>query len=251
MNTRQIGRAYELFIKNFLSSQDNITHVYLWDEIPKRVLLQYNFIGELPDDEYNDINTLIDTGIDIIYITILNECVLVQCKCISDTICIDKLKGFPLWLCAHPDKRGEVYHTSPSISRNIRTIHNLIDTRLFFIYMNSSSQDIDNVNYDSDGLDIQESNTNVLADWNTNYNSVITYFTVHHSRPSADRPLNECKIIKKLGVWYDTCNLLFKKSRGMLNITPLRNKWKTLLNDNQDYLPNNRNKIELLRLAIE
>ena len=179
--------------------------------------------------------------------------VLVQCKCITDTICFDKLKGFPLWLCAHPDKRGEVYHTSPSISRHLRSIHNLVDKRLFFYYLKYTEQDTSIINYTINNLVVSTTNTyNILQDWNRNYDSVIAYFTTHHSRPSADSPLNGCNIIKKLGIWYDSCNLLFKRSCGTFGThMTLRSKWKMLLNNNKDYLPNNRNKIELLRLANE
>ena len=84
MNNIIKGYQYEIFINDYLNSNDNIKISYLWKDIPEDILYTYAFINSIHDvrlnRKTNNINKLEDIGTDIIYINQNDECIIVQCK---------------------------------------------------------------------------------------------------------------------------------------------------------------------------
>ena len=99
MNNIIKGYQYEIFINDYLNSNNNIKISYLWKDIPEDILFTYGFINSIHDTRLNrktnNINKLEDIGTDIIYINQNDECIIVQCKNYeSKNICVKDLSGF-------------------------------------------------------------------------------------------------------------------------------------------------------------
>jgi len=116
MNNIIKGSNYEIFINDYLNSNNNIKISYLWNDIPEYVLFDYGFIKSYDDHRLqrktNNINKLEDIGTDIIYINNNDECIIVQCKDYINSIRIEDLSGFFFIMRKHKDKIGEIYYTN-------------------------------------------------------------------------------------------------------------------------------------------
>ena len=103
MNSQEKGIYYEKFIKSYLQSQNLHKRIFLWNEIPEQVLIDYGFISShncarLKRKEKYE-NPLMDTGIDLIQIDDNNIITVIQCKNgYEKGLRIDDLSGFSFWI---------------------------------------------------------------------------------------------------------------------------------------------------------
>ena len=103
MNSQEKGIYYEKFIKSYLQSQNLHKRIFLWNEIPEPVLIDYGFISShncarLKRKEKYE-NPLMDTGIDLIQIDDTNMITVIQCKNgYEKGLRIDDLSGFSFWI---------------------------------------------------------------------------------------------------------------------------------------------------------
>ena len=121
MLNKQKGDEYELYIKNYLRSENN--YVWLWNDIPEEHLRNIGYIGDWNEHRLgkreNRVNNLPDLGCDILLLNEEKEYRLVQCKNYnSKSVTLQDLGTFYLMIYKY-GQNGIVYYTK-SISRNIK-----------------------------------------------------------------------------------------------------------------------------------
>jgi len=111
------GDLYEKFIRDYL--QNKSSNVWLWYEIPEKILYDAGFANDLNKYRLKRKNKIIpDTGIDILQIK-NGKYIMVQCKNYTNTIRVDDLAGFFMMTTAHPNKIAKLYYTS-NLTKNIK-----------------------------------------------------------------------------------------------------------------------------------
>ena len=115
-NLYNIGRTYERYILN--SIKDKYKSIWLWEDIPKNILKEFNFIT----DENQNCD---DIGCDILAIKPDNEYEFIQCKNystlgIDNLITISDLAGFYNFIAENMLKNCIVYY-SGVLSKQILT----------------------------------------------------------------------------------------------------------------------------------
>ena len=117
MDNIQKGYAYEIFIRNYL--QNKSSNVWLWREIPEKILYDAGFANDLNKYRLERKNRIIpDTGIDILQIK-NDKYIMVQCKNYTNTIKVDDLAGFFMMIAVHKNKKAKLYYTS-KLTKNIK-----------------------------------------------------------------------------------------------------------------------------------
>ena len=125
---KEKGDNYEIQTRNHIIDVQK-KRAYLWHHTPETLLIQNGIIGSHNQRrlrrKYNKLNSLQDTGIDIVIDNNENEhdhsrpCSIVQCKNgYKEGILMEHLAGFIFWCFSLPLIQGYVYYNS-KISRNI------------------------------------------------------------------------------------------------------------------------------------
>ena len=126
MTQNQIkGYAYEVQIKNYIINELN-KKAYLWDDAPETDLINCGIIGSHNEHRLrrieNKVNSVKDTGIDIIQMDDINICSLVQCKNgYKNGVTMKDLSGFMCWMATLDKLNGYVYYTN-KLSENIKCL---------------------------------------------------------------------------------------------------------------------------------
>jgi superfamily II DNA or RNA helicase len=118
------GDKYEIQIRDYIINELN-SEAYLWHHTPENDLLKYGIIGSHNEHRLkridNKVNSLIDTGIDIIQIDD-NKCSLVQCKNgYKSGVTINDLAGFNAWMGVMEKLDGYIYYTN-KLSTNVKCL---------------------------------------------------------------------------------------------------------------------------------
>ena len=124
---KEKGDNYEIQTRNHIIDVEK-KRAYLWHHTPETLLIQNGIIGSHNQRrlrrKYNKLNSLQDTGIDIVIDNNENDddtlpCSIVQCKNgYKEGILMEHLAGFIFWCFSLPLIHGYVYYNS-KISRNI------------------------------------------------------------------------------------------------------------------------------------
>ena len=124
MNNQDKGYLYEIQIRDYIINELKFP-AYLWKDTPETILLQNNIIGSHNHNRLrrieNKINSLRDTGIDVISLE-NDKCSLVQCKNgYKKGIKMEDLAGFMCWMTTLDTLKGYVYYTD-KLSQNILSL---------------------------------------------------------------------------------------------------------------------------------
>jgi hypothetical protein len=133
LNTRSLGLAYEIQIRDFILAEKN--QCYLWQDCPETILLEHKIINSHNDARIirkdKKENPLMDTGVDIIQINDNRSISFVQCKNgYKNGITINDLAGYLFMMNIFNTLNGFVYYTSKLVQN------------LHFLRLNSLAQNL-------------------------------------------------------------------------------------------------------------
>lgn len=117
-NTIEIGYQYELFIASHLKEKEKCESVWLWKNVPEKVLFEEDIITDYA--AYSLVRN--DIGIDILAKKD-GKYIYVQCKNYSaGSICILDMAGYFFFKSAHQGKKCKLYYNG-YLSNRIKLIH--------------------------------------------------------------------------------------------------------------------------------
>jgi superfamily II DNA or RNA helicase len=130
-NKLELGYEYEIYVKNII--KEKYKNIWLWSEIPKNILLDFEFIKNIDD-------TCDDIGCDIVAQHHDNTFIFIQCKnysttSIDNTISICDLAGFYNFI-AETGYSGIVYYSGKLSNQIIKRKKKIVYINLPYIKNN-------------------------------------------------------------------------------------------------------------------